>query len=294
MSEDERTVEATAESGAERAGEAATESGETGTADGTVEETDGLDPTSELDRAAERFLDLEGELGAGGRGVARGIVTDAERVERSAAPADYPFEGDPAELLALTVDTGDGETTVYVAWPGGRPAVDDWRARDARRTDTPLDRLLSAMGIGLGDLFGERVLLERVDGHLRIVTPPESPRSSGDWGLGVLAGQAVNAVLIGLFGLAAVAGVGVPTALVVLWLVLSLVGLPYVTWQDAWYLRTHSDWGEGPAYWAALSALPGLNLLAGAEYLRRRGRAQFFADEPSLRTRLANRARSLL
>lgn len=291
MSEDERTVEAPAEEPAVETGEEPVEHEGGGKSASTAED---LSPTAELDRAAERFLDLEGELGAGGRSVASGIVTDAERVERSAAPADYPFEGDPAELLALTVDTGDGETTVYVAWPGGRPEVDDWRARDARREDTPLDRLLSAMGIGLGDLFGERVLLERVDGHLRVVTPPESPRSSGNWGLGVLAGQALNALLLAGFGLAAAVGVGVPTVVVLLWLALTLVGLPYVTWKDAWYVRTHGDWGEGPAFWAALSALPGLNLLAGVEYLRRRAGVTFFGDEPSLRTRLANRVRSLL
>jgi hypothetical protein len=280
VSEDERTVERPAEDET-----TADESGGRGKVD--------LDTTADLDRAAQRFLDLEGDLGGESGLASQGIVVDAERVDRSAAPADYPFGGDPTEVLALTVDTGDGEQTVYVGWPGANPEVEDWRRRD-EADEGRLDWLLSAMGVGLGDLYGERVLLERVDGHLRVMTPTETPRSSGEWGLGVVAAQAVNAVLVGLFGLVTALGGGIPTALFGAWLGLTLLVVPYVTWKDGWYLRTHSDWDDGPAFWAALSALPGVNVLAGVEYLRRRAGATFFGDEPSLRTRLANRLRPLL
>ena len=290
MSEDDGTVERTVEADAEaeesrsdeRAGDARAEETEPAESLGAIES---------VDRAAERFLDLEGDLGDGSGTVdaETGVVVDAERVDADAVPESYPIEGDPEEALALTVDVGGREVSTFLAWPDGETETAAWRREDG---DGRLGRLLSATGVGLGDLYGRRVPLERVDGQSRVVVPSETPRSSGDWGIGVAAGQALNAVLLGLLGLGAAGGAS-PLLLGAV-VLLSLVGLPYVTWKDAWYLRTHSDAREGPAFWAALSAVPGLNLLAGVEYLRRRAAARFHGDEPSLTTRIARRVRSLL
>lgn len=245
-------------------------------------------PASEFDGAAERFLELESQLDAGPDATGVGLIVDAERVDAASVPADYPLSGDPTEALALTVEAGDRRVQTYLAWPGGEATVAEWRRED--EADAALSRLLAAMDVELGDLYGRRVPVERVDGHLRVVVPSETPRSSGDWGVGVVLGQVLNAGLLGLVGLAAAGGGGV-APLLVAWLLVSVVWLPYATWKDAWYLRTHSDADEGPAFWATLSALPGPNLLAGLAYLRRRGRARFLGEEPSLWTRLRRRLR---
>jgi len=288
----ERTVEAEAEADAEksRAGESAgVRDGEGSEAPATTASSYG---SESFDRTAERFLDLEADLGDGSGAVdaETGIVVGVERVDAGAVPETYPIEGDPEQALALSVDVGGTEVPTYVAWPGGEAEVAEWRRKDG---DGRLGRLLSAAGVGLGDLYGRRVPLERVDGQLRVAVPPETPRSSGDWGVGVVAGQALNAVVLGLVALGTATG-GVSPLLLGAVVLLSLVGLPYVTWKDAWYLRTHSDAREGPPFWAALAAVPGVNLLAAVEYLRRRRAAQFYGDEPSLPTRLARRLRSLL
>jgi len=60
-----------------------------------------------------------------------------------------------------------------------------------------------------------------------------------------------------------------------LFLLVTLVVLPLFTYRDAWYLRTHSDWEGGPAFWATLAMIPGVNLLSTALYLLARGRATY-------------------
>lgn len=291
MAEDERPAEATeddvgpttrgrTEPAADRArGSSVTDDTDDGTAgDGVVE--DG----AAYDDVAESFLGLEADLdgsrsdGAPAEGErVHGLVTGAERVGAAAVPEGYPLEGETDRALALAVEFGDEETTAYLDWP------------DDDGAGSPLRRLLDAVGIQLGDLYGRRLLLERTGGYYTVVTPSEPPRSSGDWGLVVAGGHVLNAAILGLL----VATGGLPTMLYAVGAVLALVVLPYATYRDAWYVRTHSDWDQGPLFWATLSALPFLNSLVGLAYLWSRRRATFLGTEPSLPERARRRVRSV-
>ena len=99
---------------------------------------------------------------------------------------------------------------------------------------------------------------------------------------------------LGLVALAAAGLVPIPSALLALAALVNFVLLPYATYRDASYLRGHSDWEQGPPFWATLSMVPGLNVLVSALYLRSRRNAWFLGDEPSLSTRLVRRVRGLL
>lgn len=257
MSEDERTVE---RSDAEDA-----ESDDDPTAHGVT-----LDPDSDPDAVAESFheldeaLDVTPETGDS-HGPRRGFVADADRVPLDVVPDGYPLATGTDRAVALTVDFGDETTTVYLAWP------------DDADEETRLTWLLDAMGIDLRELYGRSVLVERVEGHDCLVTPEERPRGS-DFRAGILGGFGVVAGFVAL--VAATPGpLGVAGAL---WAFVTLVWLPYATYNDAWYLRTRSDWDGGPAFWATLSMLPFVNLGVGAVYLWRRSRATFFDDQPSI------------
>lgn len=244
--------------------------------------------------AAERFFELEAELAAdetagGADDRLRGLVVDAETVPAGEVPGSYPLSIETDEALALQVDLGDRTTVAYLDWPGAE-GID---------AESALGRLLAALGVSadsFADLYGERVLLEREAGHYTVFVPPEPPRGTGNWVLGVAGGIAFNAAVAGLVALAA-AGLpvgGLLSALVVPFLLVNLVAVPYATYRDATYLRTHSDWGQGPPFWATLSMVPGVNVLVGLLYLRSRSRARFLGTEPSLATRLSRAVRGLL
>jgi hypothetical protein len=261
VAEDERTVE---RKGGDEAGGSA----------GSGERTP--------DDAAETFLELDDDLDVTPETVAtgdtrRGLVVDAERVDAGSVPAGYPLSATTDRAVALTVDFGDETTTVYLAWP------------DDDDDETALTRLLDAMGIELRYLHGTAVLVERDDGHDVLVTPDERPRGS-DLKAGVVGGLGVVA---GVVGFVAATG-GLPTAVYLLWLAVTLGWLPYATYRDAWYARTHSDWDGGPVFWATLMFLPFLNLLTGVAYLWSRSRATFFHERPSLLSRVASAVRDWL
>jgi hypothetical protein len=265
--EDERTVEPT--SGDE-------------SVDRTTEDEHPLHDERTPDDAAETFLELDDDLelraesGATG-GPRRGLVVDADRVDAGSVPAGYPLSATTDRAVALTVDFGGETTTVYLAWP------------DDASGETALTRLLDAMDIELRDLYGTTVLVERADGHDVLVTPDERPRGS-DLRTGVVGGLGVVA---GTVGLLAVTG-GLPPVAYLVWLGVTLGWLPYATYRDAWYARTHSDWAGGPAFWATLMFLPFLNLLTGAAYLWSRSRATFFRERRSLLDRVASTVRDWL
>lgn len=247
------------------------------------------------DGAAERFLELEAELAADetttGPGGARprGLVVDVETVPAEEVPDSYPLAVETDEALALHVDLGDRTTVAYLDWPGAE-GID---------AESALGRLLAALGLSsdsFADLYGETLLLEREAGHYTVFVPPEPPRGTGGWVLGVAGGIAFNAAVAGLLALGA-AGLpvgGLFSVLLVPFLLVNLVAVPYATYRDATYLRTHSDWGQGPPFWAALSMVPGMNVLVGLLYLRSRSRARFLGTEPSLATRLSRAVRGLL
>jgi hypothetical protein len=246
--------------------------------------------TAAADRTAESFLELEGELDDGAdptSGRATGLVVDAATVPAARVPDGYPLRTGVEEALALTLAIDDGrETTAYLAWPTDG-TVDP---------DSNLGRLLAATGVepdAFADLYGTRLLVERVGEHDTVYVPAVRPQGTGDWALGVAGGLGFNLAFFGLVGLAT-AGLplsGVLTPVTVLFLLVNLVLLPYATYRDATYLRSHSDWEQGPPFWAALSMVPGLNVAASALYLRSRARSWFIGEEPSLLTRLRRRVR---
>jgi len=230
------------------------------------------------DAAAESFLELDEALDvdSSGHNARTGLVVDADGRDAAAVPPGYPLAGDPGEVVALTVDTRESATTVYLGWPDG----------DA---DVPLVRLLDAMDVELGDLYGREVRLERVEGHDVLVTPDERPRGNGRWQFGVVVGLAFVAGFLALLATGRVPWFGT-----LAWGLVTLVGLPYAVYRDAWYVRTHSDWSGGPLFWATLAMLPFLNLGTGVAYLWSRSRATLFGERRSLLDRVASRVREWL
>lgn len=282
VTDDEREVEATGERVIDR---------ETVDAEVAGEEAAGTTQPSP-DEAMDRFLELEAELAAtdaateprDGRPV--GLVVGAETVPADAVPDSYPTTVTTESALELRVVLRDSErTTVYLDWP--EEGVDP---------ESALGRLLAALDIPADDfaeLYGETLLLERERGHYTVLLPPEPPRGSGRWVLGVAGGLAFNTAVLGLLGLAA-AGVsvgGLLSALLVPFLVVNLLVLPWATYRDATYLRTHSDWSQGPPFWGALSMIPLANVGVSALYLWSRSRARFLGSEPSLSTKIVRTVR---
>lgn len=279
MAEDERTVESTAENGetADREDRGVPDA----TSDRTVDDHTS-DGSGTHDDAAETFLELDADLDSTAEtpldGLRRGLVADAARVDAAAVPGGYPLSAETEQAVELTVDFGDGTTTVYLAWP------DDGE-------ETALTWLLDAMRIDLAGLYGREVLVERTGSHDTLVTPDERPRGS-DTEAGIVGGLGVVAGFLALLAITgSTAGLGLAG---LLWALVTLVGLPYATYRDAWYLRTRSDWEGGPLFWATLSMLPFLNLLTGAAYLRQRSRATFFGTERSVTSRVAAKLREWL
>jgi hypothetical protein len=211
-----------------------------------------------VDTAAESFLSVESELRAGEGEHLRGQAVDVARVSAETVPEAYPITiGTPDALaLSLELDGHDG-TTVTTYFEFEESVADSRLARLLAIHEIPTDRF--------GDLHGEWLLLTVEDGYFLPVVPAEFPRGDSRGVYGILAGLAVNL----LVGTVAVLGLGnlLSLPVVVVWLLVSVVGLPIVTYLDAWYLRTHTDWGQGPAFWALLAMLPGVNILTVLVYL---------------------------
>ena len=244
------------------------------------------------DRTADSFLELEGELDAADDGTARttGLVVDAGTVPAGSVPDAYPHDVGSGQALQLTLELADGRTVpAYFEWPDGG-AVDP---------KSRLGRLLGALEVSadsFADLYGRTLLLERTGGGYAVFVPPEQPRGTGEWSLGVAGGLGFN---LAFFGLAALGAAGLPlggllSALVIPFLLVNLLVVPYATYRDGTYLRSHSDWEQGPPFWAALSMVPGLNVLVSGLYLRSRAQARFLGEEPSLSTRVVRRVQGLL
>lgn len=262
MTEDgERTVERQSADSDSATAESATDASEAAAADRPADEA------RTVDDAAESFLDVESRLKGSGEATLWGRAVNVERVPADAVPEDYPVEIATAEALALTlaVDTAtdtEREAVVYFEWSEGD--ADDRLGRLLALQDIPQQRF--------ADLHGESILLTYEDGHYLPYVPPEGVRGSAAGVYGVGAGLAVNllaALLVGV-GLGSVlSSVG---ALVVL-LGVNFLLLPLATYADGWYLRTQTDWGQGPAFWALLAAIPGVNVLSSLLYLDSRRRA---------------------
>lgn len=245
------------------------DAGEHTDSDGRGQRADsGGEPVHDEDRVAERFLELEAELAAGTDAtlpdgtVRAGRLVDAALLPAPEVPDDYPVDVGTDQALGLTVELESGRRVpTYLDWP---------ESRDPRE-DSTLGRLLAGLEVApaqLAELYGRRVLVEVVDGRYTLYLPGEQPRGTGRDVYGVVAGAAASvATLVG-------AGLGLPFALLGFLLVTVLV-VPFFTYRDSWYLRTHSDWEGGPVFWATLAMLPGLNLLSTAVYLRARRNATY-------------------
>ena len=215
-----------------------------------------------VDARAESFLSLEDEFHAGSGDHVRGQAVDVARVPASAVPEDFPVTIGTPEALALTIALDDdAEVTTYFEFESG--VADDRLSRLLAVHEIPGDRF--------GDLHGEWLLLTGVDGHYLPVVPAEFPRGDPRAVYGIVAGLALNLVV----GVLAASGL-VPASLSILalLLVVNIVGLPVATYIDAWHLRTRTDWGQGPAFWAMLTMLPGMNVLTTAVYLWTRRRSE--------------------
>ena len=228
-------------------------------------------PRRTEDRTAERFLELESALAAGsGATLPDGTVRPARLVDAELVPAADVPEGSPlapgdGRALVVTLELAGGRTvSAYLDWPEeGDPAE-----------ESTLGRLLAGLDVAperLAELYGRRVLVEVVDGRYRPYLPAEPPRGTGRAVYGVVAGAVASVVT--LLGLAL--GVGSGLVLLVAFLLLTVVVLPFFTYRDAWYLRTNSDWEGGPVFWATLATFPGVNLVSTALYLRGRAGATF-------------------
>jgi len=223
-----------------------------------------------VDEAAESFLDLEAQLRGTSGATVRGRAVDVEKVPAGDVPAGYPVEIATAEALALrlVVDAADErEVVVYFAWDDGE--ADDRLGRLLALHDIPQHRF--------ADLHGESVLLENEDGYYLPYVPAEGVRGSAAGVYGVAAGLAVNllAILLVAVGLGSLlSSLGVVVGL----LAVNVLLMPIATYLDGWYLRTQTDWGQGPAFWALLAMVPGVNILTALLYLNSRRNATPLVD----------------
>lgn len=219
---------------------------------------------SDVDAAATSFVELEADIRSNGAGssddAVRARVVDAERVPRSAVPENYPWDVETDEALSIEVAAGDGRTTIFFAWPGDTPGE-------------RLSRLLTLLGVPIdsfADLHGKSLLLTREDGYWVPVIPQSPARGSERGVYGILAGLAFN---LGVF-VAATTAVGSGPWMFVAFVLTNMVVLPVATAVDAWYLRTRTDWRQGPWFWAVLAFFPGINVVSSLAYLRSRRRAR--------------------
>lgn len=223
------------------------------------------DTERSVETAAESFLSVESELRVGDGDHVRGQAVDVARVAAETVPEDYPITIGTPEALALSLELDGHEgTTVTTYFEFDESVADDRLARLLAIHDIPTDRF--------GDFHGEWILLTIEDGYFLPVVPAESPRGDSRGVYGILAGLALN-LLVGTVVLTGLNTLLSPPVVVV-WLLVSVVGLPVATYLDAWYLRTHTDWGQGPAFWAMLSMLPGVNILTVLAYFWTRRQAR--------------------
>lgn len=239
--------------------------------------------TSDLDRRAERFLDLEADLGDsvtvdGDPVTVRAQVVGADTIPVDEVPDSYPHAIGTDAALALTLELPDGRrTTAYFDWTGTASDAggDDWRARDGDY-GARLERLLRALDVpadSFADLLGERVLVTRQRGYYVPVIPDSPPRGSPAGLSGVIAGLAFNLAVVAALA-AGFGGALASASFAVLFLAVNLLLVPAGTYLDAWHLRTTTDWNQGPEFWAVCSALPLVNVISSVVYLYSRRRAR--------------------
>jgi len=228
------------------------------------------DDDSAVDRAAESFVHIEADLRdlSGNPGRRYGLATDVERVSARTVPADYPIRITTDEALRLRVQGVDhaehvpeAAASVYFEWP---PADHGALARLLALRDIDLDEF--------ADLHGERVPLAVENGYLVPRLPPGGRRGDPRGVYGIVGGLAVNLFVLGLIAFGFGGALTSPLGLLVL-AVANFLMLPVATYLDARHLLTTTDWNQGPPFWAALAALPGVNVVSSLAYLYTRENA---------------------
>ncbi|MCU4741832.1 hypothetical protein [Natronoglomus mannanivorans] len=261
---------------------------ESGSGSGSRSELEEEGTTATIDETASSFLELESEMGPTGPDPATGTGTEsgasgsghigseagtetiraqivgAERVSSDVVPHDYPWQIKATDALALELEIREQTVTAFFAWPAEGPS--DRFARLLTVLEIPPDSFAS--------LHGERLLVTLEDGYYVPVIPSTRPRGSPAGVYGVYAGLAFTLAFAAL----ALTGALFDLWLVVLFVLVTLLVLPVATAIDGWYLRTQTDWGQGPWFWAVLAAIPGLNVLSSLLYLRTRRRARPLHD----------------
>lgn len=215
----------------------------------------------EIDQAAEAFVEMEERIGHPGDRAVRARAIDVEKVSAAQVPDDFPYEITTDDALALTlvlVDSNERTVTTYFNWP--EEAADRRLAHLLELTGVSVDRF--------ADLHGKTILLEVQDAHYVPMLPEAGPRGDDRAIYGVLAGIAPS-LLITLLMFVGFNQIPASIALFLflLWLVSTFVVLPVSTYLDAWHLRTRTDWDGGPLFWAFLSMIPFVNVLAVPAYL---------------------------
>jgi hypothetical protein len=247
------------------------DSGESETTDSDEQTEEMTELESELsgegfDHAAESFIEVEEELQGTAEGMrGRGQAIDVEKVPTSEVPEDFPAEIGTEHALALRlsmIEANNQNVVTYFEWP--EQGTDERLARLMELKDVEPDRF--------ADLHGKKVLLTIEEGYYMPVIPEEGPRGDERAVYGIFGGLAPSLLILlaGLIGAGDAIAIG---PFFLLWVIATFLVLPASVYMDAWDLRTSTDWDGGPLFWASLSIIPGINMLAVPLYLLGRSNA---------------------
>lgn len=196
------------------------------------------------------------------------VVREVEQVPASAVPAEYPAVIETAEALAVRLTVSGTDEPVFVCY---------FEPTD-RGPDDRLARLLSVADVSDPEgLIDHELLLTISEGYYLPVVPEGQPRGTPGAVLGIFAGLLPSAV-IGLVGIFAPGAQFIGTTpFVAGWLVATFLVLPLSLYVDALHLQTTTNWTGKPQKWAAMAALPGLNIVVVPLYLIARENANKLA-----------------
>jgi hypothetical protein len=187
-------------------------------------------------------------------------VREITRVSADEVPADYPVSLETTQVLAARLTVEGTETPAFLVY--FEPPT--------RGPDDRIERLLSLARDDPDDtdaLAGRSLLLTISEGYYVPVVPEEGPRGTALAVYGVFAGLAPS-LLVALVGLFSPGASFIGTSQFLLaWAVATFLVLPVSLYFDAWNLRTTTGWRGAPRKWAAMAAVPGLNVLAVPLYL---------------------------
>jgi hypothetical protein len=197
------------------------------------------------------------------------VVDEIETVSASAVPTAYPVQIETADAIAVRLTVRGTDKPVFVCY----------FESPHRGPDDRLARLLAvADGTDPEALVGAELLLTITDGYYVPVVPEGQPRGSKLAVIGVFLGL-LPSILIGLVSIFAPnSGVLDTSAFVSIWLAATFLVLPISLYVDALNLQSTTNWTGRPRKWAAMAAVPGLNVLAVPLYLIARENADRLAS----------------